>query len=121
RAAGNPGGIGHAWVRRRYIEKLRPYEIRWFKRASAQNPKSQISKPNPNGARFENGLHMPPRDSVSPPGNGLEASQSDGGLSSSLGLGVWELGFSGSSGDDDRETFPGDPDALSRQFIPARV
>ena len=35
RAASNPGGIGHAWVRRRFIEKLRPGEIRWFRRASS--------------------------------------------------------------------------------------
>ena len=32
RAASNPGGVGHAWVRRRFVEKLRPGELRWFKR-----------------------------------------------------------------------------------------
>jgi hypothetical protein len=57
RAASNPGGIGHTWVRRRFIEKLKAGERRWFKR----------------------------------------------------------------DGDLDVETVATDPDALSRQFIPARV
>lgn len=32
RVASNPGGAGHTWVRRRFIEKLKPFETRWFKR-----------------------------------------------------------------------------------------
>lgn len=32
RSASNPGGVGHMWVRRRFIEKLRPFEVRYFKR-----------------------------------------------------------------------------------------
>lgn len=57
RAATNPGDIGHNWVRSRFIEKLKPFEIRYFKR----------------------------------------------------------------DGDAEIETNADDPDALSRQFIPARV
>lgn len=57
RAASNPGGVGHAWVRKRFIERLKPFEIRFFKR----------------------------------------------------------------DGDAEIETHENDPDALSRQFIPARV
>ena len=32
RAGSNPGGVGHAWVRQRFVERLKPFEIRWFKR-----------------------------------------------------------------------------------------
>jgi terminase large subunit-like protein len=84
RAAGNPGGIGHAWVRRRYIEKLRPYEIRWFKRIGEERMKD------------ENG---------SPSSAGRTGMKDEDGSPSELEI----------------ETVPGDPDALSRQFIPARV
>ena len=34
RAATNPGGVGHDWVKARFIDKLRPYTVRWFKRIS---------------------------------------------------------------------------------------
>lgn len=32
RAGTNPGGIGHEWVKARFIDKLEPEEIRYFKR-----------------------------------------------------------------------------------------
>lgn len=32
RAATNPGGVGHEWVKARFIDKLEPLKVRWFKR-----------------------------------------------------------------------------------------
>jgi len=44
-AASNPGGIGHAWVRRRFVEKLRPGELRWFKRDGEQDIETSAADP----------------------------------------------------------------------------
>jgi hypothetical protein len=32
RAATNPGGLGHVWVKKRWIDRLDPFELRWFVR-----------------------------------------------------------------------------------------
>jgi hypothetical protein len=85
RAASNPGGIGHTWVRRRFVEKLRPGELRWFKRASPDELASAAVPP----------LQM---TAVSSSGEGV-----------------------GGEAVDEIEVSPADPDAMSRQFIPARV
>jgi predicted phage terminase large subunit-like protein len=33
RAASNPGDVGHEWVKIRFIDSLKPYEIKYFKRS----------------------------------------------------------------------------------------
>lgn len=35
RAATNPGGVGHNWVKARFVDKCPPYEKRWFVRDGA--------------------------------------------------------------------------------------
>ena len=37
RATANPGGIGHAWVKKRYIDVLKPGEIKYFKRVEDED------------------------------------------------------------------------------------
>ena len=32
RSTANPGGIGHGWVKKRFIDCLKPYEVKYFKR-----------------------------------------------------------------------------------------
>ena len=32
RATANPGGVGHGWVKRRFIDRLKPFEVKYFKR-----------------------------------------------------------------------------------------
>jgi len=101
RAASNPGGIGHTWVRRRFVEKLHPGEIRWFKRASSDEVairplldaavRAQVKR---QGAEaFDAALRVQLRG---PEAEALDAA-------------------------DEIEVSPTDPDAMSRQFIPARV
>jgi hypothetical protein len=80
RAASNPGGIGHLWVRRRFVEPLAPGEIRWFKRATAGDAH-----------------HLRPERGAGRPVRGA-------------GEGSGEV-----------QTEPFTPDAMARQFIPARV
>jgi hypothetical protein len=43
RAGSNPGGVGHAWVRQRFIERLKPYEVRWFKRLGDDDVECEAS------------------------------------------------------------------------------
>ena len=37
RATANPGGIGHAWVKKRYIDSLVPGQIKYFKRVEDED------------------------------------------------------------------------------------
>src|SRR5512144_1685659 len=46
RSASNPGGIGHVWVRRRFVEKLKPGEVRWFKRDGDQDIETTRGDPD---------------------------------------------------------------------------
>ena len=52
RAASNPGGSGHAWVRRRFVEKLRPGEVRWFKRDGEQDIETSAHDPEALSRQF---------------------------------------------------------------------
>lgn len=37
RSTANPGGVGHGWVKRRFIDSLEPYKIKWFKRVNDED------------------------------------------------------------------------------------
>ena len=45
RATANPGGIGHAWVKKRYIDSLCPGEIKFFKRVDDEDIEVSIDDP----------------------------------------------------------------------------
>ena len=46
RSTANPGGIGHAWVRKRYIDCLKPGEIKYFKRVEDEDIEVERSDPD---------------------------------------------------------------------------
>jgi hypothetical protein len=52
RAASNPGGIGHVWVRCRFIEKLKAGEQRWFKRDGALDVECEAADPDALSRQF---------------------------------------------------------------------
>ena len=110
RAASNPGGIGHTWVRRRFVEKLRPGEIRWFKRASSD----EIALPPLLDAALRVQQTGQRATQAKPPSPLLMTA------SSSSGEGVGGEA-SGGEATGEIEVSPADPSAMSRQFIPARV
>lgn len=47
RSTANPGGIGHAWVKKRFIECLKPGEVKYFKRVDDED--IEVSKDDPKG------------------------------------------------------------------------
>lgn len=46
RATANPGGVGHAWVKKRYIDVLKPGEIKYFKRVDDDDIECKESDPH---------------------------------------------------------------------------
>ncbi len=47
RSSANPGGVGHAWVKKRFIESLKAHEIRYFKRVNDDD--MECAKDDPSG------------------------------------------------------------------------
>ena len=47
RNTANPGGIGHAWVKKRFIDCLKPGELKYFKRVEDED--IEVSKDDPSG------------------------------------------------------------------------
>lgn len=45
RSTANPGGVGHSWVKRRFIDCLKPYEIKRFKRVNDEDIECDESDP----------------------------------------------------------------------------
>ncbi|MEO2006929.1 MAG: phage terminase large subunit, partial [Candidatus Poribacteria bacterium] len=45
RAATNPGGVGHNWVKARFVDKCPPYEKRWFARDTSPVSAGEIAVP----------------------------------------------------------------------------
>lgn len=47
RSTANPGGVGHAWVKRRWIDVLKPNEIKYFRRENDED--IECGKEDPRG------------------------------------------------------------------------
>lgn len=45
RSTANPGGIGHAWVKKRWIDCLKPCELKYFKRVDDEDIECDSSDP----------------------------------------------------------------------------
>jgi len=52
RAATNPGNIGHGWVKARFIDKLAPYEWRYYKRVNDEDIETDESDPDALARQF---------------------------------------------------------------------
>jgi hypothetical protein len=46
RSSANPGGVGHGWVKKRYIEPLKPYVVGYFKRVDNEDLEVPASDPH---------------------------------------------------------------------------
>ena len=45
RATANPGGVGHGWVKRRFIDCLKPFEVKYFKRINDDDVECEANDP----------------------------------------------------------------------------
>jgi phage terminase large subunit len=52
RAASNPGGVGHKWVKARFIDKCAPFEKRWFVRDGADEVAATPDTPSARSRNF---------------------------------------------------------------------
>lgn len=46
RSTANPGGVGHGWVKKRFIDCLNPCEVRYFKRVEDDDVVCDVSDPH---------------------------------------------------------------------------
>lgn len=52
RSTANPGGVGHAWVKKRWIDSLKPFEIKKFKRVADEDIECPKSDPEGSSRSF---------------------------------------------------------------------
>lgn len=52
RATANPGGVGHGWVKKRFIQVLNPYDIKYFYRDQDEDVECSASDPKGTARAF---------------------------------------------------------------------
>tara|TARA_Y100000034_G_scaffold122165_1_gene167285 strand:+ start:3617 stop:4963 length:1347 start_codon:yes stop_codon:yes gene_type:complete len=52
RSATNPGGVGHSWVKTRFIDRLEPHRVKWFVRRRGADVEVEEGTPNARSRQF---------------------------------------------------------------------